>query len=91
MDEAEEIRRAVELSRRQSELEEEADTELQKAISMPRHIAKQAGFSAPLTAVALQQFVAAAGSGLGNEDDAAVAKVYARNANLTLPSDTSYD
>ena len=27
----------------------------------------------------------ASGSGLGREDDAAVAKVYARNANLTLP------
>ena len=36
---------------------------------------------------ALQQFVAAAGSGLGGEDDAAVAKVYARNAGITLPGD----
>lgn len=48
-------------------------------------VAKEARFSAPLTAVALQQFVAASGSGLGGEDDAAVAKVYARNANLKLP------
>jgi len=34
----------------------------------------------------LQQFVAAAGQGLGGEDDAAVAKVYAKNAGLTLPA-----
>jgi hypothetical protein len=33
----------------------------------------------------LQQFIAAAGSGLGNEDDAAVAKIYARNAGIDLP------
>lgn len=47
--------------------------------------ARAARFSAPLTAAALQQFIAASGSGLGREDDAAVAKVYARNAGLTLP------
>lgn len=47
--------------------------------------ARAARFAAPLTAAALQQFVAATGSGLGREDDAAVAKVYARNAGLTLP------
>ncbi len=49
--------------------------------------AKGAKFAAPLTAAALQQFLAASGSGLGAEDDAAVAKVYARNAGLTLPGD----
>ncbi len=48
-------------------------------------IARGAKFAAPLTAAALQQFLAASGSGLGREDDAAVAKVYARNAGLTLP------
>lgn len=47
--------------------------------------ARGARFAAPLTAAALQQFLAASGSGLGREDDAAVAKVYARNAGLTLP------
>jgi putative dehydrogenase len=49
--------------------------------------ARAAKFSAPLTAAALQQFIAASGSGLGREDDAAVAKVYARNAGLTLPGE----
>ena len=49
--------------------------------------AKAAKFSAPLTAAALQQFIAASGQGLGGEDDAAVAKVYARNAGLSLPGE----
>ncbi|MEL6947989.1 MAG: hypothetical protein AAFO73_10195 [Pseudomonadota bacterium] len=33
--------------------------------------------------------MAAAGMGLGGEDDAAVAKVYARNAGLVLPEDNT--
>ena len=40
---------------------------------------------APLAAAALQQFLAAAGMGLGGEDDAAVAKVYAALAGVALP------
>lgn len=47
--------------------------------------ARDSKFSAPLTAAAMQQFLAASGMGLGREDDAAVAKVYARNAGLVLP------
>lgn len=58
-----------------------------KDLGIVLEIAKDAKFSAPLTATALQQFVAAAGSGLGGQDDAAVAKVYARNCSLTLPGD----
>ncbi len=57
-----------------------------KDLGIVLEIAQAAKFGAPLTAAALQQFLAAAGSGLGQEDDAAVAKVYARNAGLTLPS-----
>ena len=56
-----------------------------KDLGIVMDIAKDAKFGAPLTAAALQQYLAASGSGLGGEDDAAVAKVYARNANLTLP------
>ncbi|WP_424966198.1 MULTISPECIES: L-threonate dehydrogenase [unclassified Dinoroseobacter] len=59
-----------------------------KDLGIVLDIAAEAKFSAPLTAAALQQFMAAAGSGLGAEDDAAVAKIYARNAGLTLPGDT---
>ncbi|SPF80243.1 L-threonate dehydrogenase [Pseudoprimorskyibacter insulae] len=56
-----------------------------KDLGIVLDIAKSAKFSAPITAAAMQQYLAAAGMGLGHEDDAAVAKVYARNAGLTLP------
>ncbi|MEO1092790.1 MAG: L-threonate dehydrogenase [Pseudomonadota bacterium] len=56
-----------------------------KDLGIVLDIAREARFGAPLTAAALQQYLAAAGSGLGREDDAAVAKVYARNAGLRLP------
>jgi putative dehydrogenase len=59
-----------------------------KDLGIVLDIAKSASFSAPITAAALQQFIAASGMGHGREDDAAVAKVYARNAGLTLPGDT---
>ena len=58
-----------------------------KDLGIVLDIAKSSQFSAPITAAALQQFVAAAGMGHGHEDDAAVAKVYARNAGLTLPGE----
>ena len=58
-----------------------------KDLGIVLDIAKSAQFSAPITAAALQQFIAAAGMGFGREDDAAVAKVYARNAGLVLPGE----
>lgn len=58
-----------------------------KDLGIVLDIAKDAKFGAPITAAALQQYLAAAGQGLGQEDDAAVAKVYARNAGLTLPGE----
>ncbi len=56
-----------------------------KDLGIVLDICREAKFAAPITAAALQQFMAASGSGLGHEDDAAVAKVYARNAGLELP------
>ena len=56
-----------------------------KDLGIVLDIAKNSNFSAPLTAAALQQFLSAAGSGLGQEDDSAVAKIYARNAGIKLP------
>jgi len=56
-----------------------------KDLGIVSDIAREARFSAPLTAAALQQFLAASGMGHGREDDAAVAKVYAANAGLKLP------
>ncbi len=56
-----------------------------KDLGIVGEVARACKFSVPLSAAALQQFVAASGAGFGHEDDAAVAKVYARNAGLTLP------
>lgn len=56
-----------------------------KDLGIVLDVAKSAGFSAPITAAALQQYMVAVGMGLGAEDDAAIAKVYARNVGLTLP------
>jgi len=58
-----------------------------KDLGIVLEIAKGANFGAPITAAALQQYLIAANLGLGAEDDAAVAKVYARNAGLTLPGE----
>lgn len=58
-----------------------------KDLGIVMDISKQEKFSAPLTAAALQQFVAASGMGHGGEDDAAVTKVYARNAQIKLPGE----
>lgn len=58
-----------------------------KDLGIVLDIAKQSRSSLPLTAAALQQFIAASGSGWGGEDDAAVTKVYARNAAVALPGE----
>lgn len=58
-----------------------------KDLGIVADMAESGALSAPLAATALQQFVAAGGMGLGREDDAAVAKVYARRANLKLPGE----
>ena len=60
-----------------------------KDLGIVLDVARASKFAAPLTAAALQQFVAASGMGLGREDDAAVAKVYARNAGLKLPGENA--
>ena len=59
-----------------------------KDLGIVLDIAKSSNFSAPITSAALQQFIAASGSGLGHEDDAAVAKVYAQNAGIELPKNS---
>lgn len=56
-----------------------------KDLGIVSDIARQSRFAAPISATALQQFIAASGMGLGGEDDSAVAKVYAMQANLELP------
>ena len=56
-----------------------------KDLGIVLDVAKSAGFATPITAAALQQYLAAVEMGLGGEDDAAIAKVYAHNAGLELP------
>lgn len=58
-----------------------------KDLGIVTQLAKDTDFPVPITASALDQFVTANKMGLGREDDAAVAKVYAQAANLTLPGE----
>lgn len=57
-----------------------------KDLGIVLDIAKSTGFDAPISQAAFDQFKAASDMGLGGEDDAAVAKVYAKHVGLTLPS-----
>ncbi len=56
-----------------------------KDLGIVLDIAKAAGLNAPVTEAALGQFAQAAAAGLGGEDDAAVAKVYAAQVGVRLP------
>ncbi|MEM1164045.1 MAG: L-threonate dehydrogenase [Pseudomonadota bacterium] len=56
-----------------------------KDLGIVLEAAEATGFEAPITAVALGQFERAVAMGLGREDDAAVTRVYAKAAGLTLP------
>jgi 3-hydroxyisobutyrate dehydrogenase-like beta-hydroxyacid dehydrogenase len=56
-----------------------------KDLGIVLDIADQANFDAPITKTALAQYGKAVQAGLGLEDDAAVAKVYAAQAELSLP------
>lgn len=56
-----------------------------KDLGIVLEIAESVNFRAPIAAAALQRFTEASNSGLGSEDDAAVAKIYADEVNLKLP------
>ncbi len=56
-----------------------------KDLGIVLQAAKSVGFHAPITETALAQYRRAVEMGLGHEDDAAVAKVYAEATGLTLP------
>ncbi|MEM9032806.1 MAG: NAD(P)-dependent oxidoreductase, partial [Pseudomonadota bacterium] len=56
-----------------------------KDLGIVLETARAAGFHAPITEVALAQYKLAVEMGLGREDDAAVTKVYAKDAGLALP------
>ncbi len=56
-----------------------------KDLGIVLNTAEDAGFEAPITTAALHQFKTASDGGLGREDDAAVAKVYANQVGVKLP------
>ncbi|MEM7630728.1 MAG: L-threonate dehydrogenase [Pseudomonadota bacterium] len=58
-----------------------------KDLGIVLDIANGAGFPAPIAAAAMGRYLEAVKMGLGQEDDAAVAKVYAFDAGLTLPGE----
>ncbi|MEM6384089.1 MAG: L-threonate dehydrogenase [Pseudomonadota bacterium] len=60
-----------------------------KDLGIVLEIAKSTGFDAPITAAALAQYEKAVDMGLGSEDDAAVAKVYARKIGIQLPGEAA--
>ncbi|WP_298842409.1 L-threonate dehydrogenase [uncultured Roseobacter sp.] len=60
-----------------------------KDLGIVLEAAKSVGFDAPITETALAQYARAVDMGLGAEDDAAVAKVYADRAGLSLPKGKS--
>jgi 3-hydroxyisobutyrate dehydrogenase len=60
-----------------------------KDLGIVQDMARTAKFPVPISAAALQMFLAAAGSGMGREDDASLARVYAALAGVDLPGITS--
>ncbi|MEM9148219.1 MAG: L-threonate dehydrogenase [Pseudomonadota bacterium] len=58
-----------------------------KDLGIVLETAKASGVPTPITEAALLQYRRAVAMGLGREDDAAVAKVYAEAAGLSLPED----
>lgn len=56
-----------------------------KDLGIVQDMARTARFPVPVSAAALQMFLAASGSGMGREDDASLARVYAALAGVDLP------
>jgi 3-hydroxyisobutyrate dehydrogenase len=56
-----------------------------KDLGIVQDMARSARFPAPLSAAALQMFLAASGAGMGREDDSSVARMYAQMSGAALP------
>jgi len=56
-----------------------------KDLGIVQDMARAARYPAPLAAAALQMYLAAAGSGMGGDDDSSVARVYAQLSGAKLP------
>src|SRR6202007_1233376 len=62
-----------------------------KDLGIVQDMARGARFSAPLASAALQMFLGAAGSGMGRDDDASVARLYGRISGVALPGEPKKD
>jgi len=56
-----------------------------KDLGIVQDMARSARFPTPLTAAALQMYLAAAGAGMGGDDDSSLARVYAQLSGAQLP------
>lgn len=59
-----------------------------KDLGIVQDIARAERYPAPLAAAALQMFLAAAGAGMGRDDDSSVARIYAQLSGARLPGKT---
>jgi 3-hydroxyisobutyrate dehydrogenase len=60
-----------------------------KDLGIVQDIARAERYPAPLSAAALQMFLAAAGAGMGRDDDSSLARVYAQLSGTRLPGGTT--
>jgi 3-hydroxyisobutyrate dehydrogenase len=58
-----------------------------KDLGIVQDIARANHFPAPLSAAALQMYLAAAGAGMGKDDDASLARLYAQLSGAKLPGE----
>ncbi|WP_062211191.1 L-threonate dehydrogenase [Aureimonas sp. AU12] len=56
-----------------------------KDLGIVQDMARSARFPVPVSAAALQMFLAASGAGMGRDDDASLARIYAGLSGATLP------
>lgn len=56
-----------------------------KDLGIIQDMARTARFPVPVAAAALQMFLMTSGAGMGRDDDASVARLYARNSGTALP------
>ena len=62
-----------------------------KDLGIVQDMARSARFPAPLASAALQMFLGAAGSGMGRDDDASIARLYGRISGVALPGEPKKD
>jgi 3-hydroxyisobutyrate dehydrogenase len=60
-----------------------------KDLGIVQDMARDARYPVPLAAAALQLYLAAAGSGMGRDDDASLARLYAQLSNTALPAQSA--